>query len=70
MWDPSSPTRDQTHVPGIARQIFFFFFARQILNHSITREVPRYSLTKDFFGLVNLEAASFYTILLEIYSSY
>ena len=26
MWDLSSPTRNQTRVPYIARQIFFFFF--------------------------------------------
>ena len=31
MWDPSSPTRDQTHVLCIARRI---------LNHWTTKEVP------------------------------
>ena len=35
MWDLGSPSRDQTHVPGIARQI---------LNHWTTREVPSYDL--------------------------
>ena len=31
MWDPSSPVRDQTHVP---------YTERQILNHWATRQVP------------------------------
>ena len=32
MWDFSSPTTDRSHVPCIVRQV---------LNHYITREVPR-----------------------------
>ena len=35
MWGPSSSTRDQTHVPGIARWV---------LNHGTTREDPIHSL--------------------------
>ena len=37
-WDLSSQTRDQTRVPCIGRQI---------LNHWITRVVPRLSLIKE-----------------------
>ena len=32
IWDLSSPTRDQTHIP---------YIERRILNHRTTREVPR-----------------------------
>ena len=37
MWDLSSPTRDQTQVPCIARQI---------LNHWVIREVPHIHILK------------------------
>ena len=37
MWDLSSPTRDQTQVPCIARQI---------LNHWVIREVPHINILK------------------------
>ena len=43
MWDPSSPTRDQTHIP---------FIGRQNLNRWTPREVPwRYLHNEDFNSL-------------------
>ena len=38
MWDLSSPVRDQTTPPALQGE--FFFFARWILNHWASREVP------------------------------
>ena len=43
MWGPSSPTRDQTHVPGIARWV---------LNHWTTREDPIHSLYVKWINFV------------------
>ena len=42
MWDVSSPTRDQTHIPCIVRWIF---------NHWTTREVPTLYLYFEAWGL-------------------
>ena len=43
MWDLSSPTKDQTHIPCIGRQS---------LNHWTTREVPLISLFRLILKLV------------------
>ena len=42
-WGPSSPTKDQTHVPGIARWV---------LNHWTTREDPIHSLYVKWINFV------------------
>ena len=45
MWDLSSPTRDQTQVPCIARQI---------LNHWVIREVPHIHILKLLSPIQNI----------------
>ena len=53
MWDPSSLTRDQTHIPGIGSTDFFFFrLLRQLTLNWPTREVPGWVLKSIFEKLV------------------
>ena len=54
MWDLSSPARDQTRIPCIARQI---------LNHWTTREVPCYLLLNPFGPLLQVCASLLCRIL-------
>ena len=50
MWAPSSLTRDQTHIPRIARWI---------LNHWTTREVPPFTFSIKVFNTVEMSHYNF-----------